>query len=239
MKRTAPVYDPPVPTFGRESPVVRPPSRLYTGLFVGVLVALAISRIAPFDVGTWWMEIGPILIAVPILLATRRRFPLTTLACVLLSIHAVILMVGGHYSYARVPIGDWVRDAFHWSRNPYDKLGHLAQGFVPAIVLREVLLRTSPLRPGKWLFALVTGVCLGFSALYELIEWLSAVLMGSGADDFLGTQGDPWDTQSDMLCALIGAIVAQLVLRGLHDRQLAALDAARDRSSQPGARSSD
>ncbi len=208
-------------------PLVRPPSRLYTGLFIGVLVALAITRIAPFDVATWWMEVAPILLAVPVLLATRRRFPLTTLTCVLLSIHAVILMVGGHWSYAKVPVGDWVRDAFHLARNPYDKLGHVAQGFVPAILLREVLLRTSPLRPGKWLFALVTGACLGFSAVYELIEWLAAVLMGSGADDFLGTQGDVWDTQSDMLCALIGAMVAQLGLGRLHDRQLAALAGSR------------
>ena len=197
-----------------------------TVLLVGVLVALAFSRIAPFDVPTWWMEIAPILIAAPVLVATRRRFPLTTLTCVLLAIHAVILMVGGHYSYANVPLGDWARDALHLARNPYDRLGHVAQGFVPAIVLREVLLRTSPLRPGKWLFALVTGACLGFSALYELIEWLAAALMGSGADDFLGTQGDPWDTQSDMLCALVGAVVAQISLRRLHDRQLETLTGA-------------
>jgi putative membrane protein len=204
-------------------PDVRPPSPLAKPLFAVTLALLVVSGIHPFDGPTWWLEIGPILFLIPVLVATHRRFPLTSLACVLLSIHAVILMVGGHWTYAKVPVGDWVRDTFHLDRNPYDKLGHFAQGFVPAILLRELLLRTSPLRPGGWLFSLTTGFCLGISAVYELIEWLTAVLFGSGAEAFLGTQGDEWDTQSDMLFALIGAVVAQLVLRRLHDRQLAGL----------------
>ena len=207
---------------------VRPRSPLGAPALAIVIVALAASRVAPFDVATWWMEVAPIFLAVPILVLTRRRFPLTSLAVTLFAIHAIILMVGGHWSYARVPVGDWARQTFHLARNPYDKLGHVAQGFVPAIVLREVLLRTSPLRPGKWLFALVTGFCLGISALYELVEWMTALLMGSGADDFLGTQGDAWDTQSDMFCALIGAIIAQLLLCRLHDRQLARLAEAHE-----------
>lgn len=202
-------------------PGVLPRSRYGAPLLALVLGLLVLSGIGPFDPPTWWLEVGPILFAVPILVLSRRRFPLTTLACVLLAIHAVILMVGGRYTYAKVPLGDWVRDAFHLARNPYDKLGHLAQGFVPALVLREVLLRASPLRRGGWLFSIVTFFCLGISALYELVEWLAAVLFGSGAEAFLGTQGDEWDTQSDMLWALIGAILAQLVLRRLQDRQLA------------------
>jgi len=152
---------------------------------------------------------------------------------VLRAVHAVILCVGGHWTYARVPLGDWARDTFHLARNPYDRLGHVAQGFVPAILLREVLLRTSPLRPGGWLFTLVTGFCLGISGAYELVEWLAAVLLGSGADDFLGTQGDPWDTQSDMFCALLGAIAAQLLLSRLHDRQIAALPSNTTTSTYP------
>jgi len=218
MARRSARYHPVVPP---PPPDVGPRSRLGVPAFWTTMAALAVSAIAPFDMPTWWLEIGPILFAVPVLLATRRRFPLTTLSVVLLALHAVILMVGGHWTYARVPAGDWVRDAFHLARNPYDKLGHLAQGFVPAIVLREVVLRTSPLRPGKWTFALVTGFCLGISAFYELVEWWTALVMGGGAYDFLGTQGDIWDTQSDMMWALIGAATAQLLLARLHDRQLA------------------
>jgi putative membrane protein len=201
-------------------PAALPRSRYGAPLLAITLVLLVLSGIRPFDMPTWWLEIGPILFAVPILVLFRKRFPLTTLSCVLLAIHAVILMVGGRYTYAKVPIGDWVRDTFHLARNPYDKLGHLAQGFVPALVLREVLLRTSPLRPSGWLFSIVTFFCLGISALYELVEWLAALLFGDGAEAFLGTQGDPWDTQTDMLCALIGAILAQLVMRRYQDRQL-------------------
>jgi putative membrane protein len=189
-------------------------------LLVLVAVALVLSGLAPTDRGTWWLEIFPILIGAPILVATYRRFPLTTLVYTLLAVHALILMVGGHYTYARVPIGFWVQDLFGFARNHYDRLGHFAQGFIPAILVREILLRTSPLRRGRWLFVLVTAVCLAFSACYEFIEWGAAVLGGESADAFLGTQGDVWDTQWDMLFALIGALTAQLTLSKAHDRAL-------------------
>ena len=167
------------------------------------------------------MEVFPIFLVVPLLLFTARRFPLSPMLYVLILIHAVILMIGGHWTYARVPIGDWVEHLLGLSRNPYDRLGHLAQGFVPAIAAREILLRKTALRSGGWLFFLVCCVCLAISACYEFIEWWTAVAMGSGATDFLGTQGDPWDTQWDMLCALIGSILGQLTLRRWHERQLA------------------
>ena len=182
--------------------------------------ALVVSGIGPYERGTWWLEVAPVLIGVPLLLATGRRFPLTPLLYRLLFVHALILILGGHYTYARVPLGFWVQDLLDLSRNHYDRLGHLAQGFVPAILAREVLLRTSPLRPGRWLFVLVTSVCLAFSAFYELIEWWAALLGGAGAESFLGTQGDVWDTQWDMFLALIGALSALLLLGRLHDRQL-------------------
>ena len=194
-----------------------------TALLIVVAAALALSGINPYDRTTWWLEIFPILIAAPILVLTARRFPLTTLTYTLLAIHAVILMVGGHYSYARVPIGDWLQRLLGLARNDYDRLGHFAQGFVPAILIREILLRTSPLRPGRWLFVIVTAMCLAFSACYEFFEWGAAVAGGHAADAFLGTQGDVWDTQWDMFCALIGAIVAQLTLSRVHDRGLVKL----------------
>ncbi len=184
-------------------------------------VALVLSGIRPHDRVTWLLEVAPVLIGAPILIATHGRFPLTPLAYRLLLIHALILMVGGHWTYARVPLGDWVRDALHLARNPYDRLGHFAQGFVPAIVAREILLRRSPLRPGKWLFFLVVSVCLAISALYELVEWWSALVGGESAEAFLGTQGDVWDTQWDMFMALLGAIVAQLALARIHEREIA------------------
>jgi putative membrane protein len=183
-------------------------------------VALVVSAIHPKDSFTWLLEVAPILIGVPVLAATYRRFPLTPLAYRLLLVHALILMIGGHYTYAEVPLGFWVRDALGLARNHYDRLGHFAQGFVPAILAREILLRRSPLRPGKWLFFLVTCVCLAVSACYELVEWWTAVLTGDSATAFLGTQGDPWDTQWDMFLALIGAITAQVTLHRAHDRQL-------------------
>ena len=189
-------------------------------LLIATLVCLAISRIGAAEPGTWVLEVFPIFIALPILVATAKRFPLTPLAYRLLFVHALILMVGGHYTYAKVPLGFWVQDALHLGRNNYDRLGHFAQGFVPAIVAREVLLRRSPLERGKWLFFLVTCVCLAISASYELIEWLAAVLGGSSADAFLGTQGDVWDTQWDMFTALVGALTALLTLSRVHDRQL-------------------
>lgn len=198
-------------------------------LLAVALALLALSGVGPKDRLTWWLEVSPVLIGVPILLSTWRRFPLTTLLCCLLFVHAGILVLGGHYTYAQVPAGFWVRDALGLERNPYDRLGHLAQGFVPAILAREVLLRTSRLRPGGWLFFLVTCVCLAFSAFYELLEWWAALVAGEDAAAFLGTQGDPWDTQWDMFLALLGALAAQLLLAPLHDRQLEAL--ARSRAS--------
>jgi putative membrane protein len=190
-------------------------------LLVLGLICLIVSRIGALEPGTWMLEVFPIFIAVPILIATARRFPLTPLVYRLIFVHALILMLGGHYSYARVPLGTWVQNAFHLARNHYDRLGHFAQGFVPAIIAREILLRRTPLRPGKWLFFLVTCVCLAVSACYEFVEWWAAVLGGSAANEFLGTQGDVWDTQWDMFLALVGAVTAQLVLWREHDRELA------------------
>ncbi len=191
-------------------------------LVVGLLLLIA-SRIGAAEPGTWVMEVFPIFIAVPILVASAKRFPLTPLAYRLIFVHAIVLMVGGHYTYAKVPLGFWMERTFHFARNHYDRIGHLAQGFVPAIITREILLRRSPLVRGKWLFFLVTAVCLSVSACYEFIEWAAAELGGSQADAFLGTQGDVWDTQWDMLMALIGALVAQLTLARVHDRELAGL----------------
>ncbi|NJL28837.1 MAG: DUF2238 domain-containing protein [Thermoanaerobaculia bacterium] len=183
-------------------------------------IALVVSGISPYDRATWFLEVAPVLIAAPILIATWRRFPLTPLVYCLLFIHGLILILGGHYTYARVPLGQWVQELFDLSRNHYDRLGHLAQGFIPAMLAREVMLRRSPLVRGKWLFWLVVSVCLAFSAFYEMLEWWTAVIGGDKADSFLGTQGDVWDTQWDMFLALIGAITAQLSLGWLQDRQL-------------------
>jgi len=189
-------------------------------LVAATVVALIVSRIGAAEPGTWVLEVFPIFLALPVLIATARRFPLTPLAYRLLFVHALILMLGGHYTYAKVPLGFWAQDALHLGRNHYDRLGHFAQGFVPAIIAREVLLRRSPLQRGKWLFFLVTCVCLAISASYELIEWLAALLGGSSADAFLGTQGDVWDTQWDMFMALVGALTALLTLSRIHDRQI-------------------
>ena len=195
--------------------------------FIALLApVMAWSWIDPHDRFTWWLEIVPVIVGVPIIVAVQKRFSLSTLLLVLLWFHCVILIVGGHYTYARVPLGEWVKEWFHGARNNYDKLGHFAQGFVPAILTRELLLRTSPLKESKWLGFLTVCVCLAFSALYELIEWFTAVMSGAAAEDFLGTQGDPWDTQTDMLMALIGAIVALLVLRRVHDRSVARVQRA-------------
>jgi putative membrane protein len=186
----------------------------------------AASRVGARDPGTWWMEVAPSLVALPILALTLPRLRLTPLCYGAVAVHALILAVGGHFTYAEVPLGFWVRDALGLARNHFDRLGHLAQGFVPALVARELLVRTSPLRPGGWRFALVTLSCLGISALYELVEWGAAVALGQGADAFLGTQGDPWDTQSDMAMALLGALLAQGALGRWHDRQIARVVAA-------------
>jgi putative membrane protein len=190
---------------------------------VALLSLLIVSGLHPYERATWWLEIMPILIAVPILIFTARRFQLTTLVYTLIFIQSVILMVGGAYTYARVPLGF---DLQHWlslSRNPYDKIGHLAQGVVPAMVAREILIRGRYVNGRRMLNFIIVCITLAISACYEFIEWFTALAMGQGADDFLGTQGDIWDTQSDMFCALLGAIFALIVLAGLHDRQLGRL----------------
>ena len=198
------------------------------GVYSAALLALlALSAWRPFELGTWAMEVAPVVIALPVLWATQRRFPLTPLLYALIFAHACVLMLGGHYSYARVPLGEWMRELFAFERNHYDRIGHFMQGAVPAMVARELLLRRTALQRGGWLFTLVTAVALAISAIYELIEWGAAVALGSGADEFLGTQGDPWDTQKDMAMAWIGAMLAQWLLARWHDRQLAALASAR------------
>jgi len=183
-------------------------------------VGLLISAIRPYDWLTWWLEAIPAIAGAAILIAVHRRFRFTQLVYHLVLIHALILILGAHYSYARVPFGFWLQDLFDLSRNPYDRIGHFAQGFFPAIIVREVLLRSTPLRRGRWLFFLVVSVCLAFSAFYEFIEWWAALAGGESAEAFLGTQRDVWDTQSDMFMALLGAISAQLLLAGIHDRAL-------------------
>jgi putative membrane protein len=204
-------------------PAVNKAVVLWLLTFVAVL---AWSAIRPHDYPTWWLEVVPALVAVVILVLTRRQFPLTPLLYVLILVHCVILMVGGHYTYAEVPLGDWLRDALGQSRNNYDKLGHFAQGFVPAMAARELSIRLEVFKSRGWMNLFIVGLCLGISAFYELIEWWVALLSGDAADAFLGTQGYVWDTQSDMMMALIGALAALLLLGRLHDRQLAALDRA-------------
>ena len=188
-----------------------------------VVVGLVWSGIAPHDRFTWLLEVCWVLAAIPIVVFTRNRFPLTNLLATLLSLHGLVLIIGGYYTYERVPLGEWWKVWFGWHRNHYDRLGHLVQGIVPAILSREVLLRRSPLRDGKWLFFLVTCICLAFSAFFEMLEWWASLAAGSKADAFLGTQGDPWDTQEDMLCALVGAVTSQVVLRHWHRKQLSRL----------------
>jgi putative membrane protein len=192
-------------------------------LLMVVGLAFGWSGIRPHDRVTWWLEVLPVVVAVPILIATAWRFPLTPLVYTLIALHCLILVLGGHYTYARVPLGFWMQDWFDLARNHYDRIGHFMQGFGPAMIARELLLRTSPLRPGRWLFAIVTLSILGVSAFYEFTEWWAALAGGEAADAFLGTQGDPWDTQWDMFLAFCGAVTAQLLLAPLHDRQLAAL----------------
>jgi putative membrane protein len=188
-----------------------------------VLAALVVSGIKPYDRVTWWMEVAPVLIAAPVLVATYRRFPLTSILYILISIHALVLILGGAYSYARVPLGFWLQDLLALERNPYDRIGHFMQGFVPAMIAREILLRGAfVLRRGMAAF-LSLCVALAFSAFYELIELGAALALGQGADEFLGTQGDPWDTQADMFLALLGASFALTALTRMQDRQIAGL----------------
>lgn len=200
-----------------------PERNLQASLLAIVVVALIASGIAPTDRLTWLMEVAPVLIALPLMIATRRSYPLTLLLTVLIAIHALVLIGGGTYTYAHVPFGFWLQDILGTLRNPYDKIGHFMQGFVPAMVAREILLRGDFVRGRRMTAFLCVCVAMAISACYELIEWAAAVALGQGADEFLGTQGDVWDTQSDMFMALIGASTALLLLARWHDRQLAAL----------------
>jgi len=192
-------------------------------LLGGTLAALALSGWRPYDRATWLLEVAPVLIALPILFVTRRTYPLTTVLYVLIFAHALVLILGGAYTYARVPVGAWVQQAFDLSRNPYDKLGHFMQGFVPVLVAREILIRGNYASGRRMVAFLCICIALAISAFYELLEWWAALALGQGADEFLGTQGDPWDTQSDMFCAGLGALFALISLLAVHDRQLAAL----------------
>ena len=195
----------------------------WLAVFFAVLIW---SGVNPKDFTTWVLEVPPALIAIALLFYTRNSFPLTTLAYTLILIHSVILMVGGHYTYAEVPIGDMFRELFESSRNNYDKLGHVAQGFIPVIIAREVVIRLNVFKSKAWMNFFIVSMCLGISAFYELIEWWVALMSGEAAEAFLGTQGYVWDTQSDMGFALTGAIVALVLLSGVHDRQLDKLSSA-------------
>ncbi len=195
---------------------------LCLGLFA---LIFAWSAYQPRDVYTWFIEVLPVIIALPILWLTHLKFPLSRLAYMLILLHAMILMVGGHYTYAEVPLFNWLRDTFQLDRNYYDRIGHFAQGFIPAIIAREILIRQQVVKQGAWLFFVVCCIGLSISALYELIEWWVALLSAQAADAFLGTQGDVWDTQWDMLIALIGVIAAQVFLAKLHDKSMLKLEA--------------
>jgi putative membrane protein len=198
--------------------LMQPRPAAWIAIFAGVLVW---SGVEPKDTVTWLLEVSPAVVGAIVLFATRRRFPLTRLAYVLILVHCVILMVGGHYTYAEVPAGDWFRDLFDPPRNNYDKLGHVAQGFIPAIVTREVVIRLQVFNGAAWRNFFIVCFCLAVSAFYELIEWWVALLSDEAADAFLGTQGYVWDTQSDMFFALAGAVLGLALLGRLHDRQLA------------------
>jgi len=196
------------------------PQPLHIALLVVFLTVSVWSVIYPRDLFTWFLEVLPALIGLVVIIATYKRFRLTTLLYVLICIHGAILFIGGHYTYAEMPLFNWLRETFSLGRNYYDRLGHLAQGFIPAMIAREVMLRLTPLRPGKMLFFIIVCICLAISAFYEFIEWWVAVASGSAADAFLGTQGDVWDTQWDMFFAFCGAILALLTLSRYHDKQL-------------------
>jgi len=203
----------------------KPPVAAWAGrepaiLAVLAAAALVASGLDPRDRLTWLLEVSWVLVGIPTLVLTRRRFPLTPLLYRLLFLHALVLILGGHYTYEHVPLGEWAQAMFGFQRNPYDRFGHFVQGFVPAILAREILLRCSPLRRGGWLFLLVVAVCLAFSAFFEMIEWWAALAYGAAADAFLATQGDPWDTQWDMFLAMVGSICSQALLSSHHDGQL-------------------
>ena len=195
-------------------------SRTNAALLTLFFAVLVWSAVRPHDYFTWCMEVFPAIVGIAIIAATHRRFPLTPLLLVLLTLHAIILMVGGHYTYAEVPLGFWMERPFHLVRNDYDRIGHFAQGFVPALVAREIFIRRRVVKSRGWIYAIVVLICLGISAAYELLEWGTALATGSKADAFLGTQGDPWDTQEDMATALVGALVAPLLLGRVQDRQI-------------------
>ena len=192
----------------------------HLSLLLSFLALLAWSAYQPYEGLTWFLETVPAMMGVMILLFTYSRFRLTSLVYTLIWLHAAVLLIGGHYTYAEMPLFNWLRDAWHLDRNYYDRVGHVFQGFVPAMIAREILLRRSPLEPGKWLFFIVTCICLAISAFYEFIEWWVALASGEAATAFLATQGDIWDTHWDMFLALCGALAAQLSLRRIHDRQL-------------------
>jgi putative membrane protein len=196
------------------------PSGYELALLVSLVAILVWSGIGPHDRFTWFLEVAPVLIGVPILIYVYPRFRFTRLVYTLVWLHAVILMVGGHYTYAQVPLGFWMQETFGFARNHYDRIGHFAQGFIPAMLAREIFLRASPLRGSRWLPFVVICFCLAFSAFYELIEFWTALASGEAATDFLGTQGDVWDTQWDMQLALIGAVVALVMLAGRQDEEL-------------------
>jgi len=194
--------------------------KLHTVLLIIFFLALSWSAYQPKDYFTWFLEVLPALIGIVVVAATYHRFPLTDLAYVLILVHCCILFIGGHYTYAEVPLFNWIRDTFHHTRNNYDKVGHFAQGFIPAIITREVLVRLNVVNGKRWLSVIVVSMCLAYSALYEFFEWFVAVMSGESADAFLGTQGYVWDTQSDMLFATIGAIAALVILSRIHDAQI-------------------
>ena len=200
-----------------------PPTHIV--LLLGVAIVFAWSGWQPHDRFTWWLEIFPGLVGLIVLGATYGRFRFSTLCYTLIALHICLLCVGGHYTYARVPFFDWLREIFHWHRNHYDRLGHFAQGLVPAMIARELFIRLKVLNRTRWMPFLIVCVCLAISAFYELIEWWTALLSGDAAVSFLATQGDVWDTQEDMLMALIGAICALVFLRSWQDRQIAAIGA--------------
>lgn len=185
-----------------------------------MLAALVVSGVKPYDRATWWLEVAPVLIALPILVATHQRYPLTGLLYFLIAVHALVLIYGGAYTYARVPLGFWLQEALGFERNPYDRIGHFMQGFVPAMIAREILVRGGFINGRRMLAFVCVCIALAVSAFYELIEWWAALLFGQGAHEFLGTQGDPWDTQADMFFALLGASASLFLLSRLHDRQI-------------------
>ena len=201
--------------------------RSHLTLLLIVAAVLAWSGWQPYDRFTWWLEVSPVFAGIAVLVATYRRFRFTTFCYALIALHMGVLCVGGHYSYARVPLFDWLRPIFDWERNHYDRLGHVMQGFVPAIIAREVLIRFDVIRQTKWRPFLIVSICLAISAFYELLEWWAALIGGSAADDFLGSQGDVWDTQSDMCLALIGAVSALVLLSYVHDCALQKIGGAR------------